>query len=361
MLGRILLFRREFGLAEQHLERALSLNRNDADSLVQMAMAFGYLGRGDRALELYRRALSLNPYHDPWYQAYGMVPAFVLEDWEMVLECGGSTPIDTMVDLPVFLAIAHLRCGEPQAAREHVGIYLEQFAQKIATGREIEPGEALRWVLHINPFRDAAHTERMATGLRDAGLEGSLPAPAPIVPQRDRRAFRPLGSLWQVSFAGRDAHLPHLKGCVDIATLLSQPRQEIHCNELMGGDAAAAGAGDDAIDDQARAAYRARIAELQRELAEAQEDNDLGRSEKLGEELETLSEHLSKALGLGGRARKLGAPTERARSAVTWRIRSALKKLDEVHPDLGAHLRDSIQTGTFCSYSPKADGKDWEL
>ena len=36
---------------------------------------------------------------------------------------------------------------------------------------------------------------------------------------------------------------------------------------------------------------------------------------------------MSGALGLGGRSRALGSAAERARSAVTWRIRSGVKKI----------------------------------
>jgi hypothetical protein len=38
---------------------------------------------------------------------------------------------------------------------------------------------------------------------------------------------------------------------------------------------------------------------------------------------------------------------------VTWRIRSALTKIEDAHPALGRHLRNSVRTGTFCSYRPE--------
>ena len=54
-----------------------------------------------------------------------------------------------------------------------------------------------------------------------------------------------------------------------------------------------------------------------------------------------------KAIGLGGRDRKMGDSPERARSAVTWRIRHAIKKLAVVYRALARHLRVSLKTGVF--------------
>ena len=44
---------------------------------------------------------------------------------------------------------------------------------------------------------------------------------------------------------------------------------------------------------------------------------------------------------------------ERARKAVTNRIRDALSRIESEHGALGGHLRRSIKTGTFCAYQPE--------
>ena len=51
---------------------------------------------------------------------------------------------------------------------------------------------------------------------------------------------------------------------------------------------------------------------------------------------------------------------ERARKAVTARIRNAVDRIGARHPELGAHLRRSIDTGTFCVYRPEHP-VDWEM
>ena len=54
-----------------------------------------------------------------------------------------------------------------------------------------------------------------------------------------------------------------------------------------------------------------------------------------------------------------GGSAERARSAVTQRIRATIRRLGAEHPELGRHLEASIVTGTYCSYRPEHP-VDWE-
>ena len=44
---------------------------------------------------------------------------------------------------------------------------------------------------------------------------------------------------------------------------------------------------------------------------------------------------------------------ERARKAVTNRIRQAVGRIHAAHATLGLHLRNSVHTGTSCSYTPE--------
>ena len=56
----------------------------------------------------------------------------------------------------------------------------------------------------------------------------------------------------------------------------------------------------------------------------------------------------------------MGSAAERARTAVTARIRDALRRIERADPELGAHLRRSVRTGTLCSYAPER-ATTWEL
>jgi len=114
------------------------------------------------------------------------------------------------------------------------------------------------------------------------------------------------------------------------------------------------------LDRRAREEYRARIASLREALAEAERHNDLGSAERARTELERLQEEVTSALGLSGRPRRTNDAVERSRKSVTNRIRSTIRRIRDLHPELGAHLDRTIQTGTFCSYVPVTP-VDWQL
>ena len=124
--------------------------------------------------------------------------------------------------------------------------------------------------------------------------------------------------------------------------------------------AIAAFGADPVLDDRARAAYRARLADLDEELAQADAHHDIERSARLAAEREALIDELARATGLGGRRRRLGDATERARTTVTARIRDAIGRIERAHPELGRHLRASIVTGAWCAYRP-AETVRWSI
>ena len=106
------------------------------------------------------------------------------------------------------------------------------------------------------------------------------------------------------------------------------------------------------LDPQAKAEYRRRVEELRADIAEADSWNDPERAAQAREELEFLAQELSGAIGLGGRDRKAASASERARLSVTRAIRSAMNRLRDLDPALGAHLDATIRTGTYCVYTP---------
>jgi hypothetical protein len=73
-----------------------------------------------------------------------------------------------------------------------------------------------------------------------------------------------------------------------------------------------------------------------------------------------LIDQLAGAFGLGGRPRIAGDPADRARKAVTMRIRAAISTISRNDEALGRHLSISIRTGRVCSYQP--DGPvNWQI
>ena len=96
---------------------------------------------------------------------------------------------------------------------------------------------------------------------------------------------------------------------------------------------------------------------MQEEIRCSESNNDLQRSSYLHEEYDQIVDHLTSSLGLKGKIRKTHDNLDKTRSAVTWRIRNAIQKIEKAHPMLGKHLSASIRTGIFCSYAPEKSAK----
>lgn len=176
----------------------------------------------------------------------------------------------------------------------------------------------------------------------------ALEAPAPRADAELRRD----GELWRVGHRGSAAHLRDLKGLADLAVLLARPGTDVHVLELAGAGHHERDSGT-LLDPTARVNYRRRLAELDEDLADAHAADDRGRVRSLDVQREALLAELGRAAGLGGRARPLGASTtERARKAVTARVREAIARIGAVLPEVGAHLDRSVLTGATCRYDP---------
>jgi DNA-binding SARP family transcriptional activator len=169
ILGRILLYRREFERAERHLERAEALNPNDADMLAQLALSDVYLGRPERGVERVRLAMRLNPFHDDWYFAFAAGAYLLVRRLHEAIELAVKAP-HVATDVHAWLAAAYAHLGQPESARHHLLAFLNVFRRKITFGREPAPDEPARWVLHVNPFRRAEDSEFLLDGLLKAGL-----------------------------------------------------------------------------------------------------------------------------------------------------------------------------------------------
>lgn len=178
--------------------------------------------------------------------------------------------------------------------------------------------------------------------------------------------FRRDGVVWSLTFAGRTAYMPDAKGLRDLHTLLTRPGDDVPAVVLLapeGGEtviAARGMGGDEVLDDEARTRYRRRLAQLDEEIDRATELGDDRRAADYDRERAALLSELRTAAGLGGRTRRLGDEAERARKTVTARIRDTLRKLSHTHPDLAAHLRATISTGSTCRYQPQKQ-TTWRL
>lgn len=187
-----------------------------------------------------------------------------------------------------------------------------------------------------------------------------VPAEAPS------EVFRSEGDYWSVKFAGRTVRLRDLKGLWYLARLLAEPGREFHVVDLVAAEQGTSGSpsrrrepglgrpGDAGalLDAQAKDAYRRRLAEIDEDIEEAEAFGDDERVARATVDRDFLVRELARAVGLGGRDRRAGDDTERARVSVTRAIRHALGRIREHHLQLGAHLDHAVRTGTYCTYVP---------
>lgn len=208
---------------------------------------------------------------------------------------------------------------------------VEALRARIADHAAVEPAESA----HIEePIRGTLHGERES-------------------------AFVNEGDVWMIAYDGKTCRLKDARGLQYLVLLLRNPGRQFHVTELLalaGGvtpgdgafdDGIALGGGRDALpqlDQQAQRAYRARLIELQEELADAERCNDLGAIERARAELDMLAQELSGSV-------RSSTAGERARASITKRVKASLAKIQEAHPTLGRHLQATVKTGYFCSYA----------
>lgn len=207
-------------------------------------------------------------------------------------------------------------------------------------------------------------THRAQPGARVQDDRERAEAAAPYV-----EVFRREGDYWSVAFQARTVRVRDLKGMRYLARLLADPGREFHVVDLVaaesGGalpldpDAVAPGSawsvsGDagELLDARAKGAYRRRLAEIDEDLEEARAIGDGERARQADAERDFLVRELSRAIGLGGRERRAGSASERARASVTRALRQAMARIREHHGPLGEHLDRAIRTGTYCAYLP---------
>jgi hypothetical protein len=132
---------------------------------------------------------------------------------------------------------------------------------------------------------------------------------------------------------------------------MDNPGKDVPALDLCGADVVDPGQ-HDVLDAAAVRAFRARAGELEIDIAAAEADADLARAERLRIERDALVDEVSRAVGLGGRARRFPTAAERARTAVRKAIKRAIESVTLVDPEIGAVVAGSVVTGTTCRYDP---------
>ena len=298
--------------------------------------------------------------------------------------------IATTFGSPALRATAALAAGRVALLRGEAGRAVRDLEQAVTTWADVGlPYEAAvaRTLLgdahHETGDEVAAELEwrsassefqRMGDGLwherverRRSGRAPTTKESSPPTAPADPQVFHCDGDVREVRFSGESVLLRDLKGMRYLERLLATPHREFHVLDLVAAeegsthdpvareDIGAVTRGGDAgpiLDEQARAAYRRRIEEVEQDIEEAKRQSDEERRALAERDREFLLGELARAAGLGGRTRRAGSMAERARTSVTRTLRYSIERIAEHHQPLGDHLQRSVHTGTYCAYEP---------
>lgn len=164
------------------------------------------------------------------------------------------------------------------------------------------------------------------------------------------------GDIWLLAFAGATVHIKDSRGLHDIALLLAHRNRDIHVQEISGGaEAVVIQQESPVLDKVALLEFRLRLADIEDEKRQAADAGEEDSYQQLEQEQDSITEALRQGLSLGGRQRQFAGAAEKARKATSARIRSTIKRIAAIHPELAEHLNSTIRTGNYCSYSTEEE------
>ncbi len=258
-----------------------------------------------------------------------------------------------------YLGLLELRSGQLDDAVEHLQNACED-ARRVGALPDLARSLAVLADALIRRGADddlarATHVRARAVEIgRQLGLTTLLRSMTVTV---DEWTYVRDGNDWLLTAGAEHARFPDSRGAQQLRALLAAPRHDIRALDLVAGGAGlAAGAAVPVLDEQAIAAYRRRLHDLDIELHNADAAGDLERSERAEAERIALLGELRRSTSLGGRSRTISAEAERARINVTRTLRSVVTRISEQAPQAGTHLQASIHTGLACRYDPTLGG-----
>ncbi len=157
-LGQICLSRKSFDHAEQHTEKSIRLNPNDANLIAFQALFCAFVGRPADALDRVDMALRLNPSPPNWYWAFRGLALYGLRRY-----AEAAAALERQTARPYWdhcwLAACYAQSGHAAEARAHA-----------AEALKMSPGFTLRRYAATEWFKDPAALDHLIEGMRKAGL-----------------------------------------------------------------------------------------------------------------------------------------------------------------------------------------------
>jgi tetratricopeptide (TPR) repeat protein len=159
----------QFGPADTHMGLALELNPDDSMLLMSLALYRAFLGQHAQARALGEQSLqaTLVPSRTHW--GFEVTNAYLRGDDEAALDACDRAE-DVILTLQGWRAAALHRLGRQAEAERAAARFCDMVGKAWHSERPPTPGQMVRWLLHLYPFRHAQEWEQLRDGLAGAGL-----------------------------------------------------------------------------------------------------------------------------------------------------------------------------------------------
>jgi tetratricopeptide (TPR) repeat protein len=165
------LYRRDYDRVKRHIERAIKLNPNDADTLANAIYLLALVGEPDEGVRCGEIALRLNPRHPDWYLAYFATALFVARRYPEAVAARLQAP-DVFLDSTFYGAALFAHLGQLEEAKRWADRAVARFAARPGGAAAAAERGYVQVMLDNNPFRRTADREHFAEGMRKAGVPG---------------------------------------------------------------------------------------------------------------------------------------------------------------------------------------------
>lgn len=177
-LGQALWCQKDYDSFRDALERAVTLNPMDGNSVAYLGELLTYTGSTERGMELVGRAKQLNPNHPGWYWFADFYHAFSQGDYRGALAFALKAKLRGNPLAPMFVAAAYGQLGDVEGGAM-AAAELVKFRPELPTLMRKQVAKV--W--------NAEYGERFLEGLRKAGLE--IPEARATVGQRSSAQLTP--------------------------------------------------------------------------------------------------------------------------------------------------------------------------
>jgi TolB-like protein/tetratricopeptide (TPR) repeat protein len=286
VLGKIFLYEGAYDTAEYYFRKSLSLNANDPDTLMAIALYYIFLGLEKEAVALYEKAIRLNPFNADKYALFGVFIFFELGDYSKAASLIVKSETGKIADADAYYAAIYFYLNQRDKMQAHWDLFLATYGKLISKGKDFTCQEAIDWIMKISPYKGKSNLEPFLDYISNGSFEKKRGERNQLNQNFVKDAyFLKETAAWKLAYDGSAVQVPEVKGFYDICKMLSQPRQLFHCAEMMG--TTMNGKGEKLLDAKSRKQYQEKILELQSEIQESENNSNFSRVEKLQEEYDS--------------------------------------------------------------------------